>query len=55
MNDDNMEDEDAEMADEQNRERPRRGNRLADQVDMDDEPPLPGYERYELKLAVWPH
>jgi hypothetical protein len=24
----------------------RRGNRLSDQVNMDDEPEIPGYERY---------
>lgn len=27
------------------KDKPRRGNRLSDQVDMDDEPALQGYER----------
>lgn len=40
---------DDEMMDDQNRKKDkpaRRGNRLSDQVEMDDEPALVGYERY---------
>lgn len=41
------EDGDDEMMEDQNRkkDKQRRGNRLSDQVEMDDEPALIGYER----------
>ena len=35
----------------QQQQRPR-GNRLTDQVNMDDEPVLAGYERYECRTAA---